>query len=124
MAARRRTPPVPEPDPSLPTLGQLSLEVGDRVRFRRAAGQRWQEALVEGRERDGSVALRDEKGASRFIRFELLEVYRVRNKAGRWEAVAEQEWEQLSLFAPAAAKAKPSSRRGRKPPEPNGSVGA
>lgn len=119
MASRRRAAPPPEPDPDQPTLGQLSLAPGDRVRFRRAAGQHWQEALVEGRERDGSVALRDAKGASRFIRFDQLEVYRMRNRTGRWEPVVEQEWEQLSLFGSEPAKpSKPSSRRKRTPPEP------
>ena len=119
MASRRRVTPIPEPDPNLPTLGQLSLAPGDRVRFRRAAGQRWQEAIVEGRERDGSVALRDAKGASRFIRFDQLEVYRMKNRTGRWEPVVEQEWEQLSLFGNEPAKpTKPSSRRKRGHPEP------
>ena len=82
MASRRKqdpAPPAPDPDqPTLgqPTLGQLGLSVGNRVRFRRAAGRHWQEATVISRERDGSVGLRDEKGASRSIRHELLEVYR------------------------------------------------
>jgi len=119
MASRRRSAPPPEPDPNLPTLGQLSLAPGDRVRFRRAAGQHWQEATVESRERDGSVALRDAKGASRFIRFDQLEVYRVKNRTGRWEQVDEQEWEQLSLFDAAPVKpSKPSARRKREKPEP------
>ena len=120
MTSRRRSTPPPEPDPDLPTLGQLSLEAGDRVRFRRAAGQHWQEATVEGRERDGSVALRDAKGASRFIRFDQLEVYRVRNRTGRWEQVEEQEWEQLSLFDSAPVKpAKPAARRKRDKQDPS-----
>lgn len=118
MASRRKPAPAPEPDPDLPTLGQLSLEPGDRVRFRRAAGQRWQEAIVETRERDGSVGLRDDKGASRSIRFEMLEVHRVRKGAGRWEPVTEQEHEQLSLFGAEPVKPhKPSARRkGTEPP--------
>ncbi len=119
VAAKRRKPealsPTPAPDPG-PTLGQLSLEVGDRVRFRRAAGQHWQEATVEGRERDGSVALRDAKGASRCIRPDLLEVCRITRGTTRWEQVRETEWEQLSLFSPEmsdpkAAKRSSSSRR-------------
>jgi hypothetical protein len=114
LASRRKTAPPPAPDPDQPTLGQLSLEPGDRVRFRRAAGQRWQEAVVEARERDGSVALRDEKGASRSIRFELLEVYRKRNRTGKWEPVTEQEHEQLSLFGGEPVKPrKPTARRKR-----------
>jgi len=119
MASRRRPAPPPEPDPDQPTLGQLSLQAGDRVRFRRAAGQRWQEAMVEGRERDGSVALRDAKGASRFIRFDQLEVCRLRNRTARWEPVVEQEWEQLSLFASEPTKpTKPTARRRRDRTEP------
>ena len=68
---------------------------------------------MEGRERDGSVALRDEKGASRFIRFELLEVCRVTRGVTRWEPVSEHEWEQLSLFSPEMEAASPPRRRRR-----------
>ena len=118
MASRRKPAPPPEPDPDLPTLGQLSLVPGDRVRFRRAAGQHWQEAIVEARERDGSVALRDEKGASRSIRFEQLEVYRARNRTGRWEQVTEQEYEQLSLFGNEPAKPKKPTARRRRTDDP------
>lgn len=106
--------PAPDsPAPVPPGLGQLGLEVGDRVRFRRAAGQHWQEAAVEGRERDGSVTLRDSKGASRCIRPELLEVCRVTRGVTRWEPVTERDWEQLSLFSPEmeAATAPPRRRR-------------
>ena len=103
-----------DPDTPAPSLGELSLRVGDRVRFRRSAGQHWQEGVVEGRERDGSVALRDEKGASRSIRFEQLEVYRARSRGGRWEQVTEQEHEQLSLFGIEPVKPKkPAARRRR-----------
>lgn len=98
------------PDTPPPSLGELSLRVGDRVRFRRSAGQRWQEGVVEGRERDGSVALRDGKGASRSIRATLLEVYRSERGSSRWDKVEEQPWEQLDLFAQGSPK-----RRARKP---------
>jgi len=71
---------------------------------------------VVGRERDGSVALRDEKGASRSIRHELLEVFRMRNRTGRWEPIVERDWEQLSLFdAPPAAPAQRPARKRRAP---------
>jgi hypothetical protein len=92
-----------------PSLGELSLRIGDRVRFRRSSGQRWQEAVVEGRERDGSIALRDSKGASRSIRVELVEVYRSERGSSRWEQVEERPWEQLDLFAEG-----PSKRRTRR----------
>ena len=96
-----------------PSLGELSLTVGDRVRFRRGAGQRWHEGVVEGRERDGSVALRDEKGASRSIRAELLEVYRSERGSSRWDKVEEQPWEQLDLFAQGPPKRRAAKSRTR-----------
>jgi len=72
-----------------PTLEDLALRVGDRVRFRRGA-QRWHEATVAARARDGSVSLHDAKGASRAITAERLEV-RVPGRRGAltWEPVLE-----------------------------------
>ena len=84
-------------DPS--PLSGLALCVGDRVRFRRTAGQHWHEAVVEGKERDGSIALRDENGASRSIRVELIEVFVMSPRRGRWVPVAARRWEQLALFS-------------------------
>jgi hypothetical protein len=57
-----------------PGLESLGLHAGDRVRFRKVAGGRWQEAVVAGREKDGSVTLHDAKGATRSIIPERLEV--------------------------------------------------
>jgi hypothetical protein len=72
-----------------------------RVRFRREPHDRWKPARVERIERDGSLGLRDEKGASRAIPAELVEVEtRGRRGARLWEPVlvrAARE-EQLSLF--------------------------
>lgn len=83
------------------TLEDLNLCVGDIVRFRRTSGTAWHEAKVVGVERDGSVALRDEKGAARSIAPERLEV-RVRSRRGArgWEPVADhaRRTTQLSLF--------------------------
>ena len=62
--------------PDGPPLLKLGLRPGDRVRFRRADGGRWHEGRVVRRERDGSVALRDPKGARRAIRPDRLEVRR------------------------------------------------
>lgn len=73
--ARPRTaasgPPDPVPDSGLAALG---LRRGDRVRFRRREGGRWHEATVERLERDGSLGLRDGRGAARSIPLERLEV--------------------------------------------------
>lgn len=78
VSARRRParakpqhPSGPAADPGLAALG---LGPGDRVRFRRRDGGRWHEGTVERVERDGSVGLRDAKGAARAIPLERLEV--------------------------------------------------
>ena len=93
-------------------LSGLALRVGDRVRFRRAAGQHWHEAVVEGLERDGSIALRDENGASRSIRVELIEVFVTSRRRARWVPVTDRRWEQLALF-PSSVGA-PARRRARR----------
>ena len=83
-----------------PPLAALGLRPGDRVRFRRGTGH-WTEGVVTGRERDGSVALQDRKGASRAIAAARLEVRRPGPRgAPRWLAVEElaARREQLSLF--------------------------
>ena len=81
----------------------LGLHVGDRVRFTPHGGgpRRWTEGVVVGREKDGSVAVRDTKGASRAVRLERLEVRRARRRGGNsWESVAERaaRIEQLVLW--------------------------
>lgn len=87
--------------PSDPDLVEVGLAPGDRVRFRYRADQRWKEGVVERRERDGSVGLRDSRGAARAITIERLEV-RVRGPRGGlvWEPVAERaaRTEQLKLL--------------------------
>jgi hypothetical protein len=84
-----------------PRLAELGLRPGDRVRFRRQPNQRWRDAVVERRERDGSVGLRDEKGAARAIAVDLIEV-RVPGPRGGLGWVALDEWarrtEQLRLL--------------------------
>jgi hypothetical protein len=85
-----------------PPLGALGLRVGDRVRFRRADGARWKEAVVTGREKDGSVALRDAKGAARAMPIERLEVRRAGPRgADRWQPVPKvaAAREQLTLWS-------------------------
>jgi hypothetical protein len=73
-------------------LAELGIVAGDRVRFRRTDGERWKEAVVVGRERDGGVALRDPKGAARAIAVELIEV---RTRGPRGGVV----WEPLTVRA-------------------------
>jgi hypothetical protein len=74
-----------------PPLDELGLRHGDRVRFRPAEGRRWLEAAVVGREKDGSVALRDERGRARAIQPERLEVRGEGPRGAKvWEPVAER----------------------------------
>jgi hypothetical protein len=85
-----------------PSLAELGLRSGDRVRFRRGDGGHWREGRVTGRERDGSVALRDEKGSSRSLHADRLEVRRAGPRGGPvWVAVTTVAagTEQLDLFA-------------------------
>jgi hypothetical protein len=79
----------------------IGLHVGDRVRFRRKPDEHWKEATVERRERDGSVGLRDEKGASRAIVVDLIEVRAEGPRGGRvWEPLTDRmaRNEQLRLL--------------------------
>jgi hypothetical protein len=81
-------------------LDAIGLRPGDRVRFQRKAGGRWHEASVEKREKDGSIAVRDRKGASRSLPMERLEVRTVGPRgAAAWEPVTERaaRTEQLEL---------------------------
>lgn len=67
-------------------LSELGLSPGDPVRFRRRDGERWKEAVVVRRERDGSVGLRDARGAARAIPIERIEVRRSGPRGGVvWE---------------------------------------
>lgn len=74
-----------------PELVTLGLVVGDRVRWRDRPNARPREGKVIGRERDGSVAVRDARGASRALRVERLELA-VRGPRGghRWESLADR----------------------------------
>ena len=82
-------------------LLEVGLRPGDRVRFRRTDGGTWQEATVERRERDGSIGIRDERGAARAIPLERLQV-RGKGKRGgtTWESASERAArdEQLGMF--------------------------
>ena len=92
--------PLAVPLDADPGLVALGLAAGQRVRFRPREGARWMEATAVSRERDGSVGLRDERGRTRAIAIERIEVASTGPRGGRmWEpltARAERE-EQLAL---------------------------
>jgi hypothetical protein len=72
-------------------LDELGLAPGTRVRFRRRASERWKPATLVGVERDGSLALRDGKGAARAIPVELVEVEATGPRgAATWEPATER----------------------------------
>jgi hypothetical protein len=82
-------------------LVALGLAPGMRVRFRRSPDDRWKFAVVEHVEKDGSLGLRDPKGASRAIPIELVEVETKGPRGAKaWEAVTERaaRTEQLKLL--------------------------
>lgn len=82
-------------------LAALGIAVGDLVRFRRRENGRWRLAHVERLERDGSLGLRDDKGAARAIPLSLVEVAGSGPRGGRvWEPLAEvaARTEQLRLL--------------------------
>jgi hypothetical protein len=84
-----------------PDLVALGLVPGDRVRWRDRTRARWREGRVVGRERDGSVGVRDGRGASRALRPGRLEVASRGPRGGAtWEPVAERaaRTEQLGLW--------------------------
>lgn len=84
-----------------PDLRPLGIAPGDRVRWRDRRGTRWREGHVVARERDGSVGVRDARGASRALRVDRLEV-RDRGPRGGivWEPLPERaaRTEQLGLW--------------------------
>lgn len=82
-------------------LAELGLRPGDRVRFRRRDGERWTEATLVRREKDGSLGLRDGRGAARAIAIDLVEVRTTGPRGGAiWEPVAvrARRTEQLPLW--------------------------
>lgn len=90
--------PAPLAESALVAVG---LRPGDRVRFRQREGGSWKEATVERRERDGSVGVRDERGAARAIPLDRLQVRTTGKRGGLvWEPVSEraQRDEQLGLL--------------------------
>jgi hypothetical protein len=82
-------------------LTELGLRVGDTVRFRRSEAENWREGTVVNREKDGSIGVRDAKGAARAITVDRLQV-RSRGPRGGvvWEPLTEHasKTEQLGLL--------------------------
>lgn len=97
-ASRRK--PAPEPFPAT-ALAELGLAEGDRIRFRRRDGEHWKEGTVARREADGSLGVRDLKGALLSLPLENVEV---RTKGPRggvlWEPLPERaaRTEQMKLL--------------------------
>lgn len=94
----------PQPTPAAlaeSALLAVGLRPGDQVRFRRTGGGSWQEAKVERRERDGSVGVRDGRGAARAIPLERLQVRTKGPRGGAmWQPVTEraERDEQLGIW--------------------------
>ncbi|MCD9623565.1 hypothetical protein [Rhabdothermincola salaria] len=86
-----------------PHLAMIGVARGDRVRFRRRDSERWKDGVVVRRETDGSLGVRDQKGALRALPLHLVEV-RDRGPRGGvvWEPLPERaaRTEQLDLFEP------------------------
>jgi len=101
---RRRRPANTEPTGrgwTDASLAELGLAEGDTVRFRRSTDGSWKQATVERREKDGSLGLRDVKGAARAVPIDQVQVRRHGPKGGlRWIGLADQATadEQLRLL--------------------------
>ena len=83
------------------SLEELGLRVGERVRWQRRDRGHWAQGTVTGRERDGSIAVRDAHGRARALVIERLEVRTVGPRgAPGWEPLLDrvQRAEQLDLF--------------------------
>jgi hypothetical protein len=102
MSAPRRNPPSRRSDADTPSaLTEVGLRVGDTVRFRRGEAENWREGTVVNREKDGSIGVRDAKGAARAIPVDRLQV-RGRGPRGGvvWEPLQDRQGktEQLGLL--------------------------
>lgn len=86
-----------------PGLVILGLRAGEAVRWRAPGYRRWRPGTVSHRERDGSVTIRDDRGATRSLPVEGIEVS-VTGPRGRrgWEPLTSRavRSEQLRLFPP------------------------
>jgi len=97
---RRKPAPPAEIFPAT-GLAELGLSGGEAVRFRRRESQRWQAGAVVRREGDGSLGIRDAKGALRALPLDAVEV---RDKGPRggvvWEPITDRaaRTEQMRLL--------------------------
>ena len=95
---KRKAPSSPYPEYGLAELG---LAPGAAVRFRRRESERWKDATVTRRERDGSIGLHDAKGAARSLPMEMIEVRATGPRGGVvWEPLADRaaRTEQMRLL--------------------------
>ena len=84
-----------------PRLAEIGVRRGDRVRFRRRDSERWKEAVVDRREKDGGIGLRDTRGAARSMALDRVEVRGTGPRGGvSWEPLPEvaARAEQLKLL--------------------------
>jgi hypothetical protein len=82
-------------------LAAFGLHRGDPVRFRRADRGRWHTGRIERIERDGSIGVRDDKGAARALRPEVVYVQHAGPRGAKtWEPLSERmdRGDQLELF--------------------------
>jgi hypothetical protein len=96
----RKKRPAPEPFPAT-GLAALGLAGGDRVRFRRRDGEHWKDGTVVRREADGSLGVRDAKGALRALPLDLVEVRTTGPRGGVvWEPLPDRaaRTEQMRLL--------------------------
>lgn len=86
--------------PASTGLEKLGIRAGQRVRFRRQAGERWTEGVAIAVEKDGSVGVRDPDGRFRAIEVARLEARVMGRRGERWEALGDiaARVEQLGLF--------------------------
>lgn len=112
MSAPARRDPVPgsrsrkgtkSEESTFPPVGlaELGLSQGAPVRFRRREAERWKPATAVRREADGSLGVRDSKGALRALPIELVEVRAVGPRGGLvWEPLSDRaaRAEQMKLL--------------------------
>ena len=82
-------------------LTAIGLRAGEQVRFRRREGGRWELGAVIGLERDGSVGVRDSRGASRALPMDRIEVRSTGPRGARtWEPLVDRasRTEQLAFW--------------------------
>ncbi len=87
--------------PTPQSLETLGIQSGDAARFRRKNDQRWKFGVVIGIEKDGSISLRDAKGATRSIPQVNIEIKAKGPRGGYiWEPLPTiaQRTEQLSFL--------------------------